>query len=373
MNVTIQGKNLDFQCVNSKGMYPVGKEFRANYILMMSFDAALAPISFLLNLLVLLVLAKHRSLRTVPNCILISLAFSDMTTGLLIQPMKALFLSFILQQQFHCTLYLTALVLGYLVGMASYLSLTLMAIERYIAIFYPFRYQEMTSSRLVVVKPLAAIWIFSATIMGLSFLTPQMSVMRLFVIALIPISIVWTAFVYIRVSILVKRMNNQVAPLNQSDVDEHSTSAVFTTRERKSTFLSGRKDTILTDDCNHTVNIGENEGQSSKRKVTDGKKGRRFQAQQNRSNSKATRLVVIIMITICLCYFPSCILTFLRDYAKLDYLWIKGVHDWGTSFVLLNSTLNPIIYCLKLKDMRKKMKQMLRGWWQTLCRLKECQ
>ena len=365
MNNTIRGATLHFRCFNSKGSYPVGEEFKVNYILMATFDLSLAPFSFMLNLLVLLVLAKHQSLRTVPNCILISLAFSDMITGLLIQPMKATVICHLLKLQFNCAFYLTALQLGYVMGMISYLSLTLMSIERYIAIFHPFQYQQMTSSRLVVVKPLVVIWLFSIMIMGLSFLTPQMSVMRLFVIALIPISIIWTAFVYIRVTILVNRMNNQVGAISRCDIESHTTSAAYTIR--------ARKDTIMTEKSTRTVNnyhAGEQEEgykNDTTRKTTTGKYGTRSRAHNHKSNSKATRLVIIIMITICICYIPSCILTILRDYAKLEYLWVKGVHDWGTSFVLLNSTLNPIIYCLKLKDMRKKMKLMIQGWWQAIC------
>ena len=368
MNDSVKGTTLDFYCVNSKGSYPVGEEFKVNYILMVIFDLSLAPISFILNLLVLLVLAKHRSLRTVPNCILISLAFSDMITGLLIQPMKATFTCLLIQLRFNCALYLTALQLGYLMGMTSYLSLTLMAVERYIAIFHPFRYQQMTASRLVVVRPLVAIWLFSLAIMGLSFLTPQMSVERLFVIALIPSSIVWTAFVYIRVTVLVKKINNRVGAASRSEIEGQSTSAPFTIRERK--------DTIIMENSTRP-HLDERTARNQKDmtgEVTIGKDYRaRAQANKQMSNSKATRLVIIIMITICLCYIPSSVLTCLRDYAKLDYLWVKGVHDWGTSFVLLNSTLNPIIYCLKLKDMRKKMKLMLQGWWKTISCHKECE
>ena len=369
MNSTKQDTMLHFQCANSKGSYPTGDEFKINYIMMITFDLTLAPIAFVLNLLVLIVLAKHRSLRTVPNCILISLAFSDMITGLFIQPMKATVTSLILENDYNCALYLTALQLGYLMGMTSYLSLTLMAVERYVAIFHPFRYQQMTSSRLVVVKPLLAIWLFSIIIMGLSFLTPQMSIMRLFVIALIPTSIIWTAFVYIKVTMLVKRMNSQVAAVSHVDVESKSPSVANTSRVRNGTIVAEKsgnpnQNCLGYNDVTTTVMAGN---------ATAGNEGaRNFQAHQHRSNSKATRLVIIIMITICLCYIPSCVLTFLRDYAKLGDDWVKGVHDWGTSFVLLNSTLNPIIYCLKLKDMRKKMKLMLRKWFQIFSRRKEC-
>lgn len=367
----VQDPNLRFQCFNSRAFYPTGAEFRANYIMMITFDLMLAPLAFVLNFLVLVVLAKFPTLRTVSNCILISLAFSDMMTGLIIQPMKATVTLLILRNDYNCALYLTALQLGYLAGMTSYLSLTLMAVERYVAIFHPFRYQQLTTSRRVVFKLLLAIWIVSIFIMSLSFLTPQMSLMRLFVIGLIPTSIAWISFVYIKVTFLVKRMNNKVVTINDAKdsnivEEDQSVTAGYTSRVRATTDMSENcpRGASCPREIERKVEITKTDFACG---TKSGKhQAKRYRSYKSRSNSKATKLVAIIMVTICLCYLPSCVLTFLRDYVQMEHPWLRGVHDWGTSFVLLNSTLNPIIYFLKLRDMRKKMKSMLQSWFEQI-------
>ncbi|XP_065065535.1 probable G-protein coupled receptor No18 [Rhopilema esculentum] len=344
---------LHFQCLKASAMYPVDERFHINYKLLIAFDVFLAPWAFVLNLLVLIVLIRHRSLRTVPNCILMSLAVSDMIAGFLIQPMKAVITTMILHRKINCILYLTALQLGYLMGMTSYLSLTLMSVERYVAIFYPFKYHQWTSKKTVVLKPILAVWLFSTVIMGLSFLTPQMSVMRLFVIILIPTSILWSAFVYIKVTMLVRKLNSQVASVCCNDSGHQQTAVGQEKTEAHTSHITDQTD-------KETNQLGPSIINSMKKEETQSfaKKLKKYN-QKLKPNSKATRLVIIIMAILCLCYIPSGVLTFLRDYSNLKEPWIRGVHDWGTSFVLLNSTLNPIIYCLKITEMRVKIKIML--------------
>lgn len=400
-----------FKCLKADASYPVNDDFYYNYLAMIIFDSTLAPIAFVLNLLVLIVIFKNRSLQTVTNCILISLAISDMIAGLVIQPMKAGVTALLMTRRYNCALYLSSLQMGYFMGMTSYLSLTLMNIERYIAIFHAFKYHELTASRMIVLKPILAIWFFSALIMGLSFLTPNMKVMRIFVIILIPSSITWSAFVYIKAVILVRQKNQQIATVSGVDMDGRSLSVAYTMRDRKDTNasqLSNKNENANgmnlgrcncpSKDANSPNNtpripraknslVQENMVQISRTRTgsrssvpgpcrihmptVTRKRASSFRkslTRRLRPNSKATRLAIIIMITLCLCYIPSCTLTFLRDYSNVKADWINGVHDWGVSFVLLNSTLNPIIYCLKITEMRVKIKALLFSIWHKICR-----
>ena len=416
MDNSTSSTSFTFKCLKAGASYPVNDDFYYNYLAMIIFDSTLAPIAFVLNLLVLIVIFRNRSLQTVPNCILVSLAISDMIAGLVIQPMKAGVTALLMTRRYNCALYLSSLQMGYFMGMTSYLSLTLMNVERYIAIFHSFKYHELTASRMIVLKPILAIWFFSALIMGLSFLTPNMRVMRIFVIILIPTSIAWSAFVYIKAVILVRQKNKQIATVSCVDMDGRSLSIAYTMRDRKDTNASkfsniceNANDTNLgTCNCpskdinspNTTPRVPSAQGTKNspvKENMVqiDHTKGTRTRSRssvpgpcrihekpivtrektssfrkslprKHRPNSKATRLAIIIMITLCLCYIPSCTLTFLRDYSNIKADWINGVHDWGVSFVLLNSTLNPIIYCLKITEMRVKIKALLFSLWQKI-------
>ena len=350
-----------FHCLNVKAYYPLDEAFIKSYVVMMVFDSILAPVAAGLNGLILVVIFKNKCLQTVPNCILVSLAVSDMIAGLLIQPMKAKVLSQILWGKVVCGLYITALQLGYLIGMTSYLSLTLLAFERYVAIFHPFKYHELTARRGIVFWPILGIWIFSVLVAFSSFLTPQMTIMRLFVIVLIPVVILWSSFVHIRACLLVKRINTQTPTVTGSTVNKDAENAgnqvSFT-----GTHVSGiGQETVLNGQITNANEAGGNcitalsIEQHRKEAAKHRSKKPSTTIKRQRTNLKATRLAFLILVVLLLCYIPSCVLSVLRDYAGVDSRLVHGIHDWGTSFVLLNSTLNPLIYCWQLSEMRIKI------------------
>eukprot|EP00794_Sanderia_malayensis_P009327 gene9327-10311_t len=356
--MTVKTACYSFQCLNVRAQYPLDDTFYNSYIAMIAFDSILGPIAATLNCMVLIVIIKNRCLQTVPNAILFSLATSDMIAGLVIQPLKAVMTYQIINRNVVCGLYITSLQLGYLIGMTSYLSLTLMAFERYFAIFHPFKYYNWTTSKRIIVRPIIAIWLLSILIIALSFSTPQMTIMRLFVITLIPTSIAWSAFVYIRACLLVKRINVQTARITiVTESTKHDENAVAdgVALETRCTAKAVEYPSAVGKNSLHREDkgLGKKSKQPPKRKASS--------IARQGPNSKATRLAVVILVVLVICYIPSCVLTFMRDYSRVKKRWVFGVHDWGTSFVLLNSTLNPIIYCWKLSEMRVKILDFLKS------------
>ena len=312
-NTTSRSHVFIFQCRDLIVEYPVEGLYLYVLKAMIGFDIVFATVCVVLNFLILKVMFQHQSLRTIPNCILMNLAFSDILTGLLSQPLKAVLTAFFLKRVQICPLYLTGLQLGYIFGMVSCLTLMLMAFERYLAIFRPFRYIKMTVDRRWLYSAIASIWIGSLSIALLSFFTPGMSLMRMMAIGIIILTISCSSLVYTRAIMVVKKINTRV-----SAIPDETTYGTDRRADKHATLA-------------HT-----------NRKL------------------KATRMASLILAVMIACYLPSCVLTTLRNIAKTKSDVVNGLHDWGQSFVLLNSSLNPIIYCWNLSEMRKRIKSLIR-------------
>ena len=312
-NTNNKSQLFTFQCRDFIVQYPVEGFYSYLLKMMIGFDSLFATTGIVFNFLVLKVIYKNPSLRTIPNCIIVNLAISDILTGLISQPVKAALTVFFLKRMVFCSVYLTGLQLGYIFGMVSCLTLMLMAFERHVAIFRPFRYIKMTVNRGWMHWAVVGIWIISLLIAALSFLTPGMGLMRMVAIGIIIFTIMSSTLVYTRAIIVVKRINTRISVMPEE------TSCGSNQRSARISSLA------------HTS-----------RKL------------------KATRMASVILIVMVVCYLPSCVLTTLRNLVKMESDLVNGLHDWGQSFVLMNSSLNPIIYCWNLSEMRKRIRAVIR-------------
>ena len=112
------------------------------------------------NLLVIRALWKALSIPANLKKLLLNLAFSDFAVGLFLQPMFAVIIAVMLNMaananynfDFFCP---TILSVGYfaffLLGAALFLNITAIAVDRLLAIFLHLRYQELVTSKRVVI------------------------------------------------------------------------------------------------------------------------------------------------------------------------------------------------------------------------------
>ena len=78
---------------------------------------------------------------------------------------------------------------------------------------------------------------------------------------------------------------------------------------------------------------------------------------------RAVFSAIWLQVTLIACYLPYCIVAALWTHNGLSS---SVVNSWGyaTTLVLLNLSLNPILYCWKLKEVRQEVKNTIR---QVLC------
>ena len=260
------------------------------------------PFAILLNTLVIVAVKTKRHLRTKSNISLACLATTDFAVGLIAQPLAITFFILFLIGSSPQTMTRIVVCVSSAVGetciAASLLHLLLMSGERYLAIKHPFAYENglVTEARIIMASGMA--WMCAAIVYGI-----KTSILR--EIGVFFISAVISTVIYCHVVIYKEvRRNTQQIIANQVSL------AV--------------KEKLL-------------------------------------KNKKAFNTTVVIVLTLFLCYIPTCVWLIVlisldgensSDVGHITYFPI-------TFLVLLNSSINPLIYTARIRHFRVAFFQML--------------
>ena len=98
------------------------------------------------NVVVLWLFYKHKSLRTISNRFLASLSVADVFVGLVIDPYWIVIRCWI-QPEVHSNLFMITIMLKIQTTVATTLNSCCVSIDRFIAIRFPFRYQDILTKR----------------------------------------------------------------------------------------------------------------------------------------------------------------------------------------------------------------------------------
>lgn len=246
------------------------------------------------------ILALRRTLALPKNfkLLLLSLTVSDVGVGLLVQPTYVAIT--VIKNTHVITFYYIAT--NFLCA-ASVIGVTALAADRFLAIHLHLRYHEfVTYNRVVFVVIL--IWMLSAVIgllllwnewVGFAFV-PIISIVCLVVIAIF----------YIKIYLVVKYHSEQIAAMQASDGGE----------------------------------INE-------------------EMQRNAEKQRKTAVTIFCLYFVLLvCYLPNLILACI-GFADEKFAPSHYLSAFNDLLVFLNSSLNPLIYCWKMKHVRHAVKNLL--------------
>ena len=274
-----------------------------------AFDAVLVIPTTVLNLLVIIAIAKNRTLQTVSNLLLTCLAVCDLLTGMITQPLIASGTSFVLNCNSFCWLFVSAFQVGYFLATASFLTLTAVSLDRYIAIFHPFKYQHLTATKKYICGIATFTWLIPLLMVIVTSAMEYIRVQQFFLAILAPVSVTLSMIVQVKT----------VRAVNKA--------------RRRDLSLSIRP-----------------------RDPTAGRTRRRTM-----NSGKASITALTILVATIICYLPQSALTIIRMMGE-DKFAFQGIYDWTKTLILMSSTLNPVIYCLNLTGIRRKILQMTCPW-----------
>ena len=268
------------------------------------------------NSLVLIIILKFPSLRTLSNILIFSLALIDVLVGVVVQPAFVVYIAGKINLEFYCGALLAYLYTEIFCVGLSLITLSLIACERFFAIVYPFKYiSYMTKPRLItIVAAVWAVWfLFNVICRALrvkndEFFSPVAS-------AVIGFSLILNIALYFKIFKIIRRHERQINAQNQ-------------------------------------VNIAIRARDS--RKDDPGKCSTRESTLSSRETHMA-RTVAYITGVLVLCYLLLMVTSFADMLIEDDALFDHLLYPLAETITFFNSSLNPFLYCWRCRDLREKI------------------
>ena len=277
------------------------------------FNAFLSYTAIMLNILTFLALRKTFSLPKPLKTLLLSLAVSDLGIGLVVQPLHISRLAMELQadtdsNSYHniCSaIHKTGVVFFY----ASFLGVSALTVDRFLAIRLHLRYNELVTHRRVVALAIL-IWLFSAFTSMASVWIPK-TVRVVFAVAIVALCSIGTVYFYCKIWLVARRHKTQIQTLQAA----HGISQ----RDRTSD--------------SHFLN----------------------------SSLKAARVSFLVNLIFVACYLPNtlAIATAAKGSNEQSRRVVEHLSLYTLTLLFLNSSLNPLIYCWKMRHIRYAIKSIL--------------
>ena len=171
----------------------------------------ITPATIIFNLLTISTFIYKIKFRVASNILLCALAFTDLFKGLTVIPvMGTVHLFLYLNKKDCCLFFMSGMVIMFTFLLMTFATMTLMSIDRYSAIFYPFKYSARIDKQTLIIRILAPLW---TSVIFLGAFTVFTAKLKLVWIALEVASSIFlplTFFVHVRIFFEVRRRRKEI-------------------------------------------------------------------------------------------------------------------------------------------------------------------
>ena len=283
-------------------------EARAVTVFLIIMNIITAPVTSLLNGLVIIAVKRKLRLKTKSSIALACLATTDWFMGVIGQPMFIALNIVVLQDESsytYCLIKQLSIAVLTVLGRATNLHLALMYLDRYIAIKHPYRYTNMvTATRLLCSS--AFVWIVALLSTATSFLPKKLLASQLSNVNAVIISSGVAIIIFCQVVLYyeTRRHEKQIAANQVSE-------------DNKRKFLTEKK---------------------------------------------ALKLTTTVLFVLVLTYLPLMLVFILYRISFIASLNAVRISTAiGIFLILLNSLINPVIYCIRTRQFRIAFTEILFG------------
>ena len=272
------------------------------------FNAFLSFTAITLNIVTIIALRKPLTIPRAVKIFLLSLAVSDLGVGLLVQPLYIARLVMMIKENTQTRTFEITLnsfyAKGSFLSYASFFGVVALTADRYLAVHFYLRYQELVTQKRVVAVVISN-WILSAIPMLLSMWIPN--AVGIISVPVESVCYLTTAFFYFKIYLAVRHHSNQIHVLQAQLAQNNEGDMTNAARERKA--------------------------------------------------AVGTFYVYLVFL---ICYLPStCYGIIHRSAGPSTMLFQFGLY--ANTLIFLNSTLNPLIYSWKMRHVRHAVMEILRN------------
>ena len=280
------------------------KDLRSTFITNCIFNNFLTHTSIMLNIVTIYAIHKTSAIAKTLKTLLLSLAFSDVAVGLFSQPIYTFFLvKWLHLEHINCNTYQVLNIAVFLFLSASFFGVVAVGVDRFLAVHLHLRYQELVTRKRVVVVVIGK-WLFCA-FFSLMLLWGPPNALDLIDSVATAFGFIATFVVYTKIYFTVRRHKNQIHSMQVQEV--------------------ANSDEIK----NFIVLL------------------------------KSAVGIFYVYLVFLICYLPSFIcMAVIRMYGSSTAL--KQFFLYSLTLMYLNSSLNPVIYCWKMRHVRHAIMDILR-------------
>ena len=299
LNITGGGKQKTLEDCSSD----LTTGLHGQLIFLSVLNSFLSVTAFFGNALILIALHKESSLHPPSKLLLRCLATTDLCVGLITEPLFVAYLLSVANEDWNICPHLSvaSVATGYTLCGVSVATLTELSIDRLLALLLGLRYRQVVTLRrtyLIVISN----WIIVAVCAGVYIWSPPIA--EWYGSIGIPLNIIISSFSYTKIFLILRHHNTQI----------------------------------------HSHNV-QQPNQTNQLNIARYK--------------KAVSTAIWLQLTLVVCYLPQGVITALRAESGLSAsnynAWIYTV-----TLIYLNSSLNPILYCWKLDEVRRVVKGTIR-------------
>ena len=272
------------------------------------FNAFLSCTAIMLNIVTIHALRKTSSLPKPLKALLLSLSASDLGVGLLVQPLYIAILAMELEQNAQTITYDAYYFTGTFLSYASMFGIVALSADRFLAIHHHLRYQELVTYRRVVAVVIS-FWVFSAILTLIMILRwIPANVGAIIAVTIEGVCYLTTALFYFKIYLAVRHHSNQIQALQvQPQAQNGDAGASNFSRMMKS--------------------------------------------------AVGTFYVYLVFLA---CYLPNLCIGVIYDTIGLSTVTLH-LSLYTDTLVFLNSSLNPVVYCWKMRHIRHTVMEILRN------------
>ena len=191
------------------------KTRHASNLITATINAVCSPFAVVTNFLVVFVIARRTALHTPPNVLLASLACSDLLVGMVVQPCYVVFRLY--ENIFHlappCLLRIVYSESFWVCYGVSFLTLSAIIIERYIALRLHLRYKELVTTQRVLMVAVI-IWVIDIALTFMEWIA-QSKHLRNCHAALLIFFLLVSFFTHLKIFLILRRHQRQINSFNR--------------------------------------------------------------------------------------------------------------------------------------------------------------
>ena len=282
------------------------EELRSIVITNCVFNSFLSYTAIMLNVVAIHAITKTSSMPRTLKTLLLSLAVSDVAVGLFVRPFYiSLLVKWAQENNPGCNTYKAFFLVNRLFSVASFFGVVALSVDRFLAIHLHLRYQELVT-RQRVVAVVISIWVMSA-FLSLMTLWVSFDIRNLISVIVGVVGLILTTLVYIRIYLAVRFHKNQIQVLRVQQVAQTGEIENFTRRIKSA--------------------VG----------------------------------VFYVYLVYLACYLP-CMISVKGPEIFGPGVAVKKFLLFSLSLLYLNSSLNPVIYCWKMRHIRHTVMEILRNY-----------